>query len=299
MNSQEMMKHLEKLRNFAVVAKLGGFHKASRELGVSQPGLSRSIDALESVVKRKLLTRSVKGVQLTDEGKMILALYEKIEASVSDLGERINAGNLPHSGELRVASYETLSTYLWPDFLKKFEKNYPHLKITLITRDETEHWNKLVSGGIDAIIDAEPKISNQWDSHVLYSDVFNFFVAKNYKSGKESMDLIYVDKAYDEDGLTIRDHCIRASVSFKETYKLDTFLSVKAFTLKGLGAGVLPERLVQDDVERGHLKRLSVKDMPAKGFAKHRICFSATPTNKNDARIFLLKKELRSFLKNL
>ncbi len=43
---------------------------------------------------------------------MILALYEKIESSVDDLSEKINSGNLPYAGELRTASYETLSTYL-------------------------------------------------------------------------------------------------------------------------------------------------------------------------------------------
>lgn len=145
---------------------------------------------------------------------MILALYEKIESSVDDLSEKINSGNLPYAGELRTASYETLSTYLQPEFLKKFEKSYPHLKITLITRDEREHWNKLVSGPIDVIIDAEPRVSNQWDSHILYADVFNFFVAKNYTAEEEAMDLIYVDKAYDEEGFTIRDHCIRPNEKF-------------------------------------------------------------------------------------
>ena len=123
-----------------------------------------------------------------------------------------------------------------------------------------------------------------------------FFVAKNYKSDKEALDLIYVDKAYDEAGLAIRDHCIRSGIKFKETYKLDTFLSVKAFTQSGLGVGILPERLVQADVEHGHLKRLSVKGLPGKGFGKHRISFSVTPTNKADSRIVLLRKEMRSFL---
>ncbi len=296
MDSLELLKHLEKLRNFAVVAQMGGFHKASRELGVSQPGLSRSIDALESVIKNKLLIRSVKGVRLTEEGEMILALYEKIESSVNDLGQKINSGNIPFSGELRIASYETLSSYLWPQFLKHFEKLYPQLKITLITRDEKEHWNKLVSGSIDVIVDAEPKVSNQWDSHVLYTDVFNFFVAKNYKMKDDAIDLIYVDKAYDQDGLTIRDHCIQHKIKFKENYKLDTFLSVKSFALNGLGVAVLPERLVQLDVEQVQLKRFPVKGFPAKGFGKHRICFSIPPSSKIDARILLLKKEMRSFL---
>ena len=84
MDKNELGLHLEKLRNFAIVAKQGAFHKASRELKISQPALSRSIAILEDIINKKLLLRSVRGVTLTEEGRLILSLYEKIEASIED-----------------------------------------------------------------------------------------------------------------------------------------------------------------------------------------------------------------------
>lgn len=291
-----MALHLEKLRNFAFVAKLGAFHKASRELKISQPALSRSIATLESIIGKKLLVRSVKGVTLTNDGQLILSLYEKIEASIDDTSEKINSGKQPYSGELKVGSYETLVTYLWPDFLKQFSKLYPELKIKLVTRDEKDHWNKLAVGILDVIVDAEPKVGPQWDSHVLYSDVFNFFVSKKYNETTDAKNIMYVEKAHDEDGLTIRDHFIKNGLQISETYKLDTFISVKAFAHAGLGIAVLPERLASADLESGHLKRFSIKGIAPKGFGKHRICFSQTSQGRSDIRVKLLHQELKKFL---
>lgn len=296
MNKNDLAQHLEKLRNFAVVARQGAFHKASRELKISQPALSRSIATLESIINKKLLLRSVKGVTLTEEGKLILSLYEKIEASIDDVSEKMASGNQTLSGELKVASYETLVTYLWPDFLSNFSNKYPELKIDLVTRNEKDHWSKLVFGSLDAIVDAEPKVDYQWDSHVLYTDLFNFFVSKKYGEDAGTKNLIYVEKAYDENGLSIRDHCVKNQVQFSESYKLDTFISVKAFSLAGLGIGVLPERLAKSDLEAGRLKRISIKGFSNRGFGRHRICFSITPSGRADLRIKLLQQELKKYL---
>ena len=296
MNKDALAQHLEKLRIFAIVAKQGAFHKASRELRISQPALSRSIATLESIIMKKLLIRSVKGVSLTEEGKLLLSLYEKIEASIDDINEKISSGNHPYAGELKVASYETLVTYLWPDFLKHFTKEHPELKINLITRNEKDHWSKLASGTLDVIVDAEPQVGPQWDSHVLYTDTFNLYVSKKYDEATPVKNIIYVEKAYDENSLSIRDHFVKNDVQFSESYKLDTFISVKAFTLAGLGIGVLPERLAIADLKSGNLKKIPLKGISNKGFGKHRICFSQTQQGRSDLRVKLLHQELKKYL---
>jgi DNA-binding transcriptional LysR family regulator len=217
-------------------------------------------------------------------------------SDVQNISEKINSGNHASSGKLKIGSYETLVTYLWPDFLVKFSKQYPELKIDLITRSEKEHWSKLLSGSLDAIVDAEPVVGHQWDSHILYTDQFNFFASKKYIEGIDRKNLVYVEKAHDENGLSIRDHCMKNEIQFLESYKLDTFVSVKAFTLAGLGIGVLPERFAKSDLEAGYLKRISIKGFSSRGFGRHRICFSVTQVGRSDLRIKLLQQELKKFL---
>ena len=71
---------IKTLKNFMKVAESGSFCKAAEELHLSQPPLSRQIQNLEGELGAKLFERSVKGVQLTEEGKR---LYSHAEALIA------------------------------------------------------------------------------------------------------------------------------------------------------------------------------------------------------------------------
>lgn len=60
---------LQQLYYFREVAEQGSINKAAGTLMVTQPNLSRSIQKLEEELGLKLLVRSNKGIQLTEEGR--------------------------------------------------------------------------------------------------------------------------------------------------------------------------------------------------------------------------------------
>lgn len=60
---------LRVLNYFTVVASLGSFSKAARELHITQPTLSRQIMNLEEELGGKLFIRSDNGLRLTDQSK--------------------------------------------------------------------------------------------------------------------------------------------------------------------------------------------------------------------------------------
>ena len=62
----------EQLRQFIAVAQKGNFRKASKELGISQPALTRSIQSLEHYFNAPLFDRLSTGVTLTDYGMTVL-----------------------------------------------------------------------------------------------------------------------------------------------------------------------------------------------------------------------------------
>jgi DNA-binding transcriptional LysR family regulator len=63
---------LRHLRYFLVVGELLSFTKASAQLRIAQPALSRRIQDLEDEIGVDLLKRSPRGVTLTAEGKLFL-----------------------------------------------------------------------------------------------------------------------------------------------------------------------------------------------------------------------------------
>ena len=66
------------LKIFARVARLGSFSRAARELGISQPSVSRITADLEREIGAALLTRTTRAVVLTEAGVDYLARIEPL-----------------------------------------------------------------------------------------------------------------------------------------------------------------------------------------------------------------------------
>jgi DNA-binding transcriptional LysR family regulator len=76
--SSEKVKSIELrgLKYFVCLARVGNFGRASRELSIGQPALTRQIKKLEETLGVELLIRHGRGVNLTDAG---LKLLERVE----------------------------------------------------------------------------------------------------------------------------------------------------------------------------------------------------------------------------
>lgn len=81
---------LEQLQQFVKVAQKGNFRKASRELGISQPALSRSIRNLEDHFGVPLFDRLPGGINLTRYGEIVLEWAQEILASSSNVKRHIS-----------------------------------------------------------------------------------------------------------------------------------------------------------------------------------------------------------------
>lgn len=97
---------IQQLRHFLAVARYGSIGQASEVLNLSQPGLSRSIRALEDVLGLAVFERQARGVTLTDHGKQLLRRAEVIvnehDRAIDDAR---SAGSL-RSGDVRLGLHD-------------------------------------------------------------------------------------------------------------------------------------------------------------------------------------------------
>ena len=66
-----MYQNLSSYRIFYTVANTKNISKAAKELYISQPAISKSIQKLEESLGTKLFERSSRGVALTDSGELL------------------------------------------------------------------------------------------------------------------------------------------------------------------------------------------------------------------------------------
>lgn len=114
------------------IYKNNSISKASRELYISQPSLSKYLQNLEQRLGAPLFDRSNNRYILTHLGKRYLKYAEEL-TKINDEWERECKSIVDNvSGKLIVALPLTRSFCLIPDILLKFNLKYPHVSIELI-----------------------------------------------------------------------------------------------------------------------------------------------------------------------
>src|SRR5476651_717319 len=93
---------LRHLRYFLAVGEALSFTKASAQLRVAQPALSRQVQDLEEEIGVDLSKRSPRGVALTAEGKLLLELARDLLQRADEAVEQVRALARGYSGELNV-----------------------------------------------------------------------------------------------------------------------------------------------------------------------------------------------------
>ena len=92
---------------FYTVANAGNISKAAKELYISQPAISKSIQKLEENLGCKLFSRSSRGVVLTDEGQLLYGhVKEKHRTFLHDFEKAQREGKeVNDAGGLQITVY--------------------------------------------------------------------------------------------------------------------------------------------------------------------------------------------------
>lgn len=138
-----------RLQVFRAVVKHLSFTKASRELFISQPAISKHISELEKAYNLRLFERRGHMVVLTPAGRVlsehaeaVLKSYDRMNFAMARLQDKTG-------GALRIGASTTISQYVLPEILAAFTGRYPDIRITLMSGNSREVEAELTAGHID------------------------------------------------------------------------------------------------------------------------------------------------------
>ncbi|MDD6306096.1 MAG: LysR family transcriptional regulator [Clostridiales bacterium] len=151
-----MNQNLSSYRIFYTVANTGNISKAAKELYISQPAISKSIQKLEESVGCKLFSRSSRGVVLTDEGKL---LYDHVSSAFETLTlgeEKLRRSIELGVGHLKIGVSATLCKYMLLPYLKEYIRRNPHISISITCQSTNETLRLLEDNKIDIGLIGKP-----------------------------------------------------------------------------------------------------------------------------------------------
>lgn len=144
--------NLELYKIFYKVAKYKHMSKAANELFISQPAVSQAIKKLENQLGGTLFLRSNKGLELTEEGKMLYSYISGVMDLINNAENEFSNFKELKNGEIKIGVSTTLTKLVLSKNLKEFTEHYPNINI-IITNDLTANLIlDLQKGKLDFII---------------------------------------------------------------------------------------------------------------------------------------------------
>lgn len=290
-----MNQNLSSYRIFYTVANTGNISKAAKELYISQPAISKSIQKLEESVGCKLFSRSSRGVVLTDEGKL---LYEHVSEAFETLTmgeEKLKRSIELGVGHLKIGVSSTLCKYLLLPYLKEFIRQNPHISISISCQSTNDTLKLLEDNKIDIGLIGKPE--NLKNIHFDFlEEIEDIFVAakdylRNLKARGIQKDHILQSSTLmllDKNNMTrqyIDDYLQENQIIIKDSIDISDMDLLIDFARIGVGVACVIKNFVREDLENGTLMEIPL------GFPIHKreVGFAYKTTTK-------LSKSLAEFI---
>lgn len=248
---------------FYTVANTGNISKAAKELYISQPAISKSIQKLEESVGCKLFSRSSRGVVLTDEGKL---LYEHVSEAFETLTmgeEKLKRSIELGVGHLKIGVSSTLCKYLLLPYLKEFIRQNPHISISISCQSTNDTLKLLEDNKIDIGLIGKPE--NLKNIHFDFlEEIEDIFVAakdylRNLKARGIQKDHILQSSTLmllDKNNMTrqyIDDYLQENQIIIKDSIDISDMDLLIDFARIGVGVACVIKNFVREDLENGTL----------------------------------------------
>lgn len=120
----------QKLKHLLAVVEHGTFSRAADKVNLSQPALSRSIQALEAELGLPLLDRGTRQVRLTHYGACVAERARRMRYEETELRRELKTLAGGESGTLSIGLSPAPASLLLTPFLAHMATHHPHVRVT-------------------------------------------------------------------------------------------------------------------------------------------------------------------------
>ncbi|HEX4714980.1 MAG TPA: LysR family transcriptional regulator [Ktedonobacteraceae bacterium] len=263
--------NLYHLRVFMTVAEHEHITRASEELYLSQPAVTKIVQSLEQEVGQKLVERQGRRIALTYAGQVLKTYARRMFSLEREMEEALAALSDIETGEVTLAVNAITGIYLLPSIVARFRARYPCVKINLEILKSREIIEETVEWRLDfGLVEVDPsELPLGLDFETIAHDELILVVAPNHPwselssiKPEELRDGVLILR---EPGSGVRESIEHAFSH--QGYSLSPLLTVpdseviKQMALKGVGATMISAMSVRRELESGDLLRLPIVDL--------------------------------------
>jgi LysR family transcriptional regulator, nitrogen assimilation regulatory protein len=242
---------LRQLRYFIGVAERGGFGAAASSLNIAQSALSRHIKELEYELGGALLTRTARGVAVTESGKVLLERGRWLLGMVDDIKAEVRTENREPSGTVRLGAPSSLGEVFYPALARLVVERFPRVQLELSEGLTELASDRLLRGQLDLAMLTAPQRNDHLDYQTLV-------IEQVYLIGPPRDPLLKRGKLTPAEFKRLPRAVLPLSRTafppeIPSRLRVDSATSMKRMVASGLGYGLLPYSGIYHEVEAGQL----------------------------------------------
>lgn len=160
------------LRTFIAIIDLGSFRKAAEALNISQPALTRRIQAFEYKLGNQLFERSTRHVALTNVGREIEPMARRTIAEIDEQFGTLSDSGASRSGFISIACIQTSTISFLPRVIGKFHAHYPRARFRILDNSSAQVLDSVSDGTADFGLTFTGQSDSQFKFTELFEDEF-------------------------------------------------------------------------------------------------------------------------------
>ncbi|KQQ85642.1 LysR family transcriptional regulator [Aureimonas sp. Leaf324] len=259
-----------KLLYFACIAENGSFKKAAKQLEVSQPALSTSMDRLERELGEKLLDRSPTGVTLTPTGELIYAHARLIRDELDLAERRMTKREDQDQGTLTFGTLPSLAAAIVPKAVCRWQARSETPTLCIVEKVQIDLLLGLIRGEVSFIVGMSESYGfiDGLRQRVLFRDKLHVIARPDHpavpREGLTWSDLAeypwilqmlgkqrtLVEQLFAQEGLGLP----------RELTECGSVACIKTMVAESDNIALLPASAVNADIAEGRLRSIDIPD---------------------------------------
>jgi DNA-binding transcriptional LysR family regulator len=235
------------LQIFKAVAESGGITRAAARLHRVQSNVTTRVKRLEASLGAQLFHRHRRRLELSAEGRTLLAYAERLLALSSEARAALRSG--APRGVLRIGSLESTAATRLPPVLSRYHLAYPEVRLEMVTGTSGALVGRVLAGDLEAAFVAEPFTAQGLEMQHAFSEELVLIAPKGFAAISRASDAAHLPVLAFAAGcsyrLRLESWLGRAGVSPERVMEYGSYHAIVACVAAGCGIAVVPRSIIR------------------------------------------------------
>lgn len=266
------MLSLSELMVFLTAAEMGNYSEAGRQLHLSQPAVSQTMDSLEKRFGVKLFVRQGRSVKLTEAGQVLKPMARELLSGARRLDETMSSLHGEVIGEMTLGCSTASGKYLLPGLIARFRRQFSQVRINVLVTSRESVLNKVLQGEFSLGVSSKQVEHRDLEYQIFFLDQVILIAPAEHRWAR--FRTIYPDDLLDEPQILreeaagsrevmmegLRDHDITPDM-LNVAMVLGNAEAIVMAVEEGIGVAFVSRLAAQQGLESGRVVEVKVQGM--------------------------------------